>query len=245
MRPKKRCGWCALVTVLTFAGSVDAQEGVTVITQARAATGGVTPGDTPGFPVTISQGGSYRLDSNLEVPDGNTTAIEITVPNVTVDLNGFGILGPGIAGSGVGINAPFPSGNVSVRNGTVKGMGNTGIRLARGCRVEGVSVGGNDVGIFAREGAIIINNSVGLNRGVGIRVLGGSVTGNTVTLNRGLGLELGVANPTPNEVGIVVGYANNVLVDNADPQVSGGIQMGPNVCGSLGTARLCGEKEKK
>jgi hypothetical protein len=75
--------------------------------------------------------------------------------------------------------------------------------------------------------------------GIGLLLMGG------VTLNRGLGLELGVANPTPNEVGIVVGYANNVLVDNANPQVSGGIQMGPNVCGSLGTARLCGEKEKK
>jgi hypothetical protein len=243
MHPKRTCGWCALVAVLAFAGSVDAQEGVTVITQTRAATGGVTPGDTPGFPVTISAGGSYRLESNLEVPDGNTTAIAITARNVTVDLNGFAILGPGIAGSGIGISAPFPSGNVSVRNGTVSGMGNTGIGLSRGCRVEGVSVSGNEVGIFAREGATIINNSVSNNRSVGIRVLGGSVTGNTVTLNRGLGLELGVANPTPNEVGIVVGYANNVLVDNATPQVSGGIQMGPNVCGSLGAATLCGQKK--
>src|SRR5437660_10259917 len=54
----------------------------------------VSPGDTPGFPVTISQPGSYRLSSNLTVPDANTTAILITSDNVTLDLNGFSIMGP-------------------------------------------------------------------------------------------------------------------------------------------------------
>jgi hypothetical protein len=61
--------------------------------QLKAMAGNITPGDTPGFPVTISQPGSYRLDSNLTVPDVNTTAILITANNVTLDLNGFSIIG--------------------------------------------------------------------------------------------------------------------------------------------------------
>lgn len=42
----------------------------------------MTAGDAPGFPVTLSQPGSYRLMSNLTVTDPNTYAITITVPNV-------------------------------------------------------------------------------------------------------------------------------------------------------------------
>ena len=43
-----------------------AVDGVTLIDQNKALAGSVTPGDTPGFPVTISQPGSYRLSGNLE-----------------------------------------------------------------------------------------------------------------------------------------------------------------------------------
>ena len=50
------------------------------------------------IPLTITQPGSYYLAENLDLtglPDpANTTAIEITVDNVTVDLNGFAITGP-------------------------------------------------------------------------------------------------------------------------------------------------------
>ena len=46
--------------------------------------------------MTISVAGSYRLSSNLTVPNENTTAIDVTsaANAVTVDLNGFAILGP-------------------------------------------------------------------------------------------------------------------------------------------------------
>ena len=49
--------------------------------------GNVTPGDTPGFPVTISKAGSYRLSGNLTVPNKDTTAILIVADDVTLDLN--------------------------------------------------------------------------------------------------------------------------------------------------------------
>jgi len=54
--------------------------------------GVLPPGDAAGFPVTISEVGSYRLTGNLSI--GSTDAIEITADNVTLDLNGFLIIGP-------------------------------------------------------------------------------------------------------------------------------------------------------
>ena len=60
---------------LIAAASTLAAEGVILINQAAALTGGITGGDAVGFPVTLSTGGSFRLAGNLRVPDENTTAI--------------------------------------------------------------------------------------------------------------------------------------------------------------------------
>src|SRR5208283_2371136 len=93
----------ALATILAgLCGSMYAVDGVVLIDQNRALAGGITPGDTPGFPVTISQTGSYRLTGNLTVPDVNTGGIVVTADHVTIDLNGFSIIGPGGTGTGNG-----------------------------------------------------------------------------------------------------------------------------------------------
>ncbi|NWG73776.1 MAG: hypothetical protein HXY24_04090 [Rubrivivax sp.] len=42
-----------------------AVDGEILITQAKALAGNVTPGDAPGFPVTISQPGKYKLAGHL------------------------------------------------------------------------------------------------------------------------------------------------------------------------------------
>src|SRR6202011_4694295 len=117
-----------------------AVDGVVLIDQNRALAGGVTPGDTPGFPVTISVSGSYRLSGNLTVPDANTTAILITQDNVTIDLNGFSIIGPTVCvgsptvtscsplGAGYGVDGGGHH-SITVINGSVRGMGNSGISL--------------------------------------------------------------------------------------------------------------------
>jgi len=121
-------------------GGLYAVDGVVLINQNTAVAGGVTPGDAPGFPVTISQSGSYRLSGNLVVPDANTTAIEITAGWVTIDLNGFSIIGPTVCtttatpgcsptGTGEGIVARPGARSVRVFNGTVHGMGSNGIDL--------------------------------------------------------------------------------------------------------------------
>src|SRR5690348_13376939 len=79
--------------------SLYAVDGVVLIDQNHALAGNITPGDTAGFPITISQPGSYRLTSNLTVPDLNTTGIQITADFVTIDMNGFSIIGPGVCTS--------------------------------------------------------------------------------------------------------------------------------------------------
>ncbi|HZO55191.1 MAG TPA: hypothetical protein VFB63_20955 [Bryobacteraceae bacterium] len=113
---------------LLFAGlatSVFAVDGVVLIDQNRALAGNVTPGDTPGFPVTLSQPGSYRLSGNLSVPSGQN-AILIAAQNITIDLNGFSITTPvqlqiggaiGIVSNGIAL----PN-NIKIHNGTIEGF---------------------------------------------------------------------------------------------------------------------------
>lgn len=135
-----------------------AVDGVVLINQAAVMAGNVTPGDTPGFPVTISQPGSYRLTGNLVVPDVNTTAVIITADHVTLDLNGFSILGPAVctsnptvcppsgAGSGVVAGSAQVAGPTAVRvvNGSIRGMGSSGIFLTGdGSFVERVNADSN------------------------------------------------------------------------------------------------------
>lgn len=109
---------------LFIAGSVAtvfAVDGVVLIDQTRALAGNVTPGDAPGFPVTITQPGSYRLSGNLNVP-ADAFGIVIQSDHVTIDLNGFRIAGEG---GGLGIatlnnfNVGLPLSGIAVRNGTI------------------------------------------------------------------------------------------------------------------------------
>ncbi len=137
-----------LLLGMALATPARAVDGVIEINQAKAKVGGVTPGDTPLFPVTISQSGSYRLTSNLDVTDAsarpsgtlaeNTTAIQVTADNVTIDLNGFMIKGPTVCsgvpattctptGSGIGIEEVGAAVGGAVVNGTVQGMGSRGV----------------------------------------------------------------------------------------------------------------------
>ncbi|HEY3835616.1 MAG TPA: hypothetical protein VGL72_03560 [Bryobacteraceae bacterium] len=162
--------------VTAFSGSLYAVDGVILIDQPHALAGNITPGDAPGFPVTLSQPGSYRLSGNLSVPDAATTAIQITADGVTLDMNGFSIIGPvtctalstgmgancPAASTGVGILAAQPNGaggplGVKVYNGTVKGMGLHGIELLGfGSVVEKVTAYSN-----AGDGMLVAGSIIG------------------------------------------------------------------------------------
>ena len=141
-------------------------EGVLEINQTCAVNDGCFAGDDPGFPVQINNEGSYILTSSVDVtvavnpPD--TTAIAVNIADATIDLNGFAISGPAScsgtpvttcasAGTGDGISGYA---GVLIRNGTVRGMGDTGIRLGSGGEAVNVRVveNGSD-GIVAPQGA--------------------------------------------------------------------------------------------
>ena len=123
------------------AGPLSAVDGVIEINQAKALAGGVTPGDAPGFPVIIDQPGSYRLTGNLTVSGVEDDVIDVRSPNVTIDLNGFAIVGPlsCVYSAGTLNCTPDPStsafgdgikarrGDLAVRNGVIRGMGRMGI----------------------------------------------------------------------------------------------------------------------
>jgi hypothetical protein len=102
------------------------------------------------FPLLINNAGSYRLKSNITVPDANTTAISITADNVTLDLNGYSITGPTMCsggppvtsctptGTGNGIDSASGNAGITVLNGTVQGMGHWGLHLGSRARIEKV-----------------------------------------------------------------------------------------------------------
>ena len=134
----------ALVAVLALPSSAWAVDGLIEINAVRAAAGGVSGDDLPGYPVTISDPGSYVLTGDLVQSDADTYVIQVTSDHVTINLNGFSIRGSnvnevtltnnyvsdvscGTSGTGGGIR----SDNLftRVRNGTITGTVGSGVRL--------------------------------------------------------------------------------------------------------------------
>lgn len=196
----------SLTLFVLFAGPAFAVDGVVLINQSIALAGNATPGDTPGFPITISVSGSYRLSGNLIPPDGNTTVIQITADNVSIDLNGFSIIGPVVCSGGPPVTGCSPSGfgagitssnaNISVSNGTVRGMG-TGISLqGAGSRIANVQAMSNSFdGIDATPGSIVSGSNASYNGDNGIFVSGvnkvGKLIDNVLIGNHNSGMQAG------------------------------------------------------
>lgn len=182
----------SLFSLFFSAAPADAVDGVIEINQASALAGGITPSDTPGFPVTLDHPGAYRLTGNLTVP-ANTTAVRIEAENVRLDLGGFEVRGPNLCsgyptnncttiGGAPGILSPTANQGLGVvRNGTVTGMGGPCIDLVgNSSTVEQVAVyhcGGTSgtigsgirLGLFGRA----IGNHVSNTFGDGISLLSG------------------------------------------------------------------------
>ena len=264
---------------VAFAGAAAmpawAVDGVILIDQNKATAGSVTPGDAPGFPVSINQPGSYKLTGDLTVPDANTTAIEINASHVTLDLNGFAILGPtdcsgnlnpcANAGSGHGITTfhgdnVTPAFNITIRNGTVQGMGGAGIYLRGDSHlveyVHARSNGGGGISIRDSDdhGSSIVQHCNAQRNGgsltSGISVGRGLVTHNTADVNTsGITMSTGTAaynvvtrNATfgmfldaiiPGQGGAYFGnsVSGNGLQDVLP--IGGWVNAGQNVCGTV------------
>jgi hypothetical protein len=255
----------ALVAVshLAAQGPPFATEARVTINQKKALDGKVTPGDDPGFPVLITQGGSYVLTSNLVVPTLNTGGILIkTSEAVTINLNGFSILGPNRCAkfytggcesqdSGSGIETDVATGSntnfSTVYGGTVSGFGRYGVgMLGFGNTVRNMTITSCKFGLNVT--GLIHDNVVTRNGDVGISTFGAVVRNNSVTENGGAGILMfrGTAmdNMSENNGGFgfwspggIPGYRGNSFAGNngGGAQVSGGISLGPTTC----EAALC------
>ncbi len=193
----QRAAIIAAAVLLLSCGVATAGDGVIEINQACALNTGCMQFDAPGFPVEIQSPGSYILTSNLDTRSlGNpeVTVINVQAADVTIDMNGFQIVGP-VNCSGLPpaeprlctpqnlINGQGISGAVSgmtVRNGSIRGVPGTGVQCGLGCRVENVSVmdsaGG---GISVETGSVVDGCITSGNQFAGISASSGS-TGSVV-----------------------------------------------------------------
>ena len=226
---KKQILVVSMLAAAGFAGSSHAVDGVFEISQACVSFGCV-PGDSGGFPVTITESGSYRLTSNLSTTSANTTLIQVNADNVSIDLNGFSLTGPAVCsgstvsctntGSGDGINADNDD-NIIIRNGTIRGMGDAGIRVGNNALLESlvISSNGSDglafVG-FGGSGGVARHLSSTLNGNNGITGLGSHyVMDSTIFNNGGFGI-----------IGVFCG--NSLMSGNDDGDACDAIA--PNQC---------------
>ena len=212
-----------------LAGPAFAVDGVIEINQARAIAGSVTPGDFAGFPVSINSSGAYRLTSDLRPPSG-FDASDVNADDVTIDLNGFNIVGVG-GGIADGISLTNHQ-NVELRNGTIRGFTRDGVftnATSANVRLLDLRLIGNSIlGADLQGSGYLVDRCTALsNPNGGIRVGEGSlVTRCVIRGSTSFGLFLGTTS----------GYVGNVLTGNnggdSFPQASGGLQLGTNVCGS-------------
>ena len=179
-------------------GSTSPADGVINIDQAKAMAGSVTANDSAGFPVTITQPGSYRLTGNLIVPAGFGGIEIVANGDVTLDLNGFTIAGPvsctansaeptvvcNQAAQTTGVLTGMQSGLV-ISNGTVSGFG-SGVHAGRDLRVTNVTARSNSIaGIsFNTFFAVAVLDRVQAT----LNGVTGVVCGNGIIINSGFSL---------------------------------------------------------
>lgn len=175
------------------------------------------------LPYTITKPGFYYLAKDLNCTTTAADCLSVESSDVTVDLLGHAIYGPGQNASGfTGINLNSYD-NIEIRNGTLNGAGYTGIVSniggGSGHRIynmrvlnsgaSGIFIGGypsivknctsinNDThGIYIRSGSTAIGNTVSKNGSNGIYSLGSgaSVIENTAHYNGGHGIQAASGN---------------------------------------------------
>jgi hypothetical protein len=218
-----------------------AVDGVLEVNQACAAQG-CFPGDAAGLPVTIdgSAGRSFRLTSDLVVPDAATQGIRVlangNTDGVTIDLGGFAIRGPtrcpnppttacAPAGDGIGIYVedvhPGPRA-VVVRNGSIIGMGNYGVLLG----------GANAVA----ENLRVSDNG---GTGIGTESVGSRISGCHVRANGGPGIQTDQTSVITDSTSLDngrEGITNAAVISGSTASRNGGAGIFCTVCSVVGNS---------
>ena len=238
--------WCGI----SWAGPVTPPPGPVASThktlsevEPRVAINAVnTPGDT-NSQFRITQPGSYYLASNITGVSGRS-GIEIAANNVTIDLNGFALVG--VTGSLNGMASDGAPTNLAIRNGTISGWGGRGITISTSAinlLVEGVHVTlCGDYGITGSANAILRDCTVAFNTGGGVAIATNGVIVNcSIRSNGGDGITtangatvIGCSVRDNEGTGIIVGGGSVVrdcsVFSNDDRGIVAGSQVVVEAC---------------
>ena len=219
-----------VLAMALFPACVFAVDGQTLINQSTVMAAG-------GFPYKILQAGSYKLSGNLTVTAIGTDAIEIDSDNVTLDLNGFAIIGPGsCTGSPLQCTTQtsrgvltFGYGN-TVKNGAVQGFG-YGVYVTGSGTVEDVQVKANTLaGIYvAVSGAVLARCTAVLNGQRGIFAVNAAISDSVANANGVDGFDVTASTL----IHIVANSNGGIGVNSTDGSVVGSSQMNLNPGGDL------------
>ena len=226
--------------------SLDQVEARTIVNAAN------TPGDGANTFI-ISAPGSYYLTGNITGAPGKH-GISIQADNVTLDLNGFALISGG--GTFRGVNVPAVQKNLCVRNGTVQGWADGGVRtdlatstLAEKLRLSGnVGATGLALGNGSARDCVASSNATGFVVGNGAEIKDCTATANTTgftagdrtmissciaTVNTGAGFNCGsfvtIIDSTSSRngsTGITVGDDSSVIHCNSSRNVAVGTSIG-------------------
>lgn len=205
------------------------------------------------LPYVITNRGSYYLTGSLTATMG-TNGIVIATNDVTVDLNGFTLIGVTNMGA-CGITQDSPMNlymNLTIRNGVVSGWGNAGVSMQNGmnCRLSGITASGNGsaggTGIIVGKDWDVDNCLVYKNYGMGMSVSDYTRVRNCkARQNMGNGFYTGIGSVIENCVSAEnsqYGFFGQTLSKISDCvalcNTNDGIYVGPN---SIATRNLSGQ----
>jgi parallel beta-helix repeat protein len=139
-------------------------------------------------PITITTPGSYYLTTNLYSPSGD--GITVSANDVTIDLNGFALVGNGV---GSGIVTPANVTNLFVRNGTVRNWGasSLGTSYAINSRFEKLRLSDSTAGLMTGYNCEIVDCAcwnAGNVSNPALQVSDGCVVRNCVVAGSGYGI---------------------------------------------------------
>jgi parallel beta-helix repeat protein len=202
----------------------------------------------------ITQPGSYYLTGNITGVAGKH-GIEVAASSVTIDLNGFDMVGVPGMGAFDGISVTLSEArNIEVRNGTVRGWGDEGVDLGtlavdsagivkdvratlnfgngiavgRACLITGcIAFANNGHGISAGTSTTISGCTTYDNTGDGISTSTGcTITACSSTFNSGSGISAGIGSTVSGCT--AYGNINNGIVAASDSRIA------DNACDSNG-----------
>jgi hypothetical protein len=154
--------------------------------------------------------GSYILSRDIVVNKAGQDAVMITSPNVTLDLQGFSIIGSPNATTGNAINTTGQP-NVVIKNGLITGFGGAAILAGDGTSISGLTVSDNGSGITCGIGCSVQNNLIQSNDGVGLTL----------------------SDTTSGYLGNVLQGNDHITSGGTSGQVTGGTSLGHNLCNGV------------